>query len=229
MLREHRKDESALIERDGVLCPIAVCDVPGAGQDEPSGFIGVGLPARAGPSGQRGVSRASPRCPDGGANPGSRSGAVSKPGPPGPGRADPHRKPWAAAPGLTVGPMNDDRLAFWRERHLCTLTTIRPDGSPHVVPVGVTFDPGAGIARVITDGTSRKARNVERAGAAARAAVCQVDGGRWATLEGTAVVRRDRESVAEAERRYAERYRTPSPNPGRVVIEITVDRILGRA
>lgn len=125
--------------------------------------------------------------------------------------------------------MNDDRLAFWRERHLCTLTTIRPDGSPHVVPVGVTFDPGAGIARVITDGTSRKARNVERAGGAARAAVCQVDGGRWATLEGTAVVRRDRESVAEAERRYAERYRTPSPNPGRVVIEITVDRILGRA
>ncbi|MEU1563858.1 pyridoxamine 5'-phosphate oxidase family protein, partial [Streptomyces mirabilis] len=29
-------------------------------------------------------------------------------------------------------------LTFWRERHLCTLTTLRADGSPHVVPVGVT-------------------------------------------------------------------------------------------
>ena len=33
--------------------------------------------------------------------------------------------------------------------------------------------------------------------------------------------------VAEAERRYAERYRTPRPNPERVVIEITVNRLLG--
>ncbi|MEV0780869.1 pyridoxamine 5'-phosphate oxidase family protein, partial [Streptomyces sp. NPDC050428] len=29
-------------------------------------------------------------------------------------------------------------LAFWHERHLSTLTTLRPDGTPHVVPVGVT-------------------------------------------------------------------------------------------
>ena len=31
-------------------------------------------------------------------------------------------------------------LAFLTERHLATLTTLRPDGSPHVVPVGVTYD-----------------------------------------------------------------------------------------
>jgi F420H(2)-dependent biliverdin reductase len=31
----------------------------------------------------------------------------------------------------------------------------------------------------------------------------------------------------EAERRYAERYRPPRPNPDRVVIEITVTGLLG--
>lgn len=119
---------------------------------------------------------------------------------------------------------SEDFRRFWRERHLCTLTTLRRDGSPHVVPVGVTLDPEKGVARVITSGSSRKARN---AAATGRVAVCQVDGRRWSTLEGRAVVRADPEAVAEAERRYAERYRTPRVNPERVVIEITVTRVLG--
>ncbi|OIJ69625.1 pyridoxamine 5'-phosphate oxidase family protein [Streptomyces mangrovisoli] len=120
-------------------------------------------------------------------------------------------------------------LAFWREKHLCTLTTLRPDGSPHVVPVGVTYDPGERLARVITNGTSAKVRHVLACGEeSARVAVCQVDGRRWATLEGRAFVRTDRPRVAEAERRYAERYgRTPAPNPSRVVIEIELTRALG--
>ncbi|WP_340384606.1 PPOX class F420-dependent oxidoreductase [Streptomyces sp. SS7] len=120
---------------------------------------------------------------------------------------------------------DDDR--FWQERHICFLTTHRPDGSPHLVPVGVTFDPEAGIARVISSAGSRKVRNVRAAGPGATAAVGQVDGRRWCTLEGTAVVKDDPESVAEAERRYAERYRQPRPNPERVVIEITVTRVMG--
>jgi PPOX class probable F420-dependent enzyme len=120
----------------------------------------------------------------------------------------------------------DSFLAFWRERHLCTLTTLRPDGTPHVTPVGVTLDADAGVARVITSGGSRKARN---AAATGRVAICQVDGRRWSTLEGRAVVRADPAAVREAERRYAERYRTPRPNPQRVVIEITVTRVLGNA
>ena len=33
--------------------------------------------------------------------------------------------------------------------------------------------------------------------------------------------------IAEAERRYAQRYRQPRENPERVVIEIAVDRLLG--
>jgi IS605 OrfB family transposase len=43
MLREHRKGESDLIERDGVFYLIAVCDIPEAEQYEPSGFVGVDL------------------------------------------------------------------------------------------------------------------------------------------------------------------------------------------
>ena len=116
-------------------------------------------------------------------------------------------------------------LTFLTERHLATLTTLRADGSPHVVPVGITYDPGTGTARVITSGGSAKARHV-RAGHG-RVAVCQVDGRRWVTLEGTAVVRDDADSVRDAEERYSLRYRRPRENPARVVIEISVDRILG--
>lgn len=116
-------------------------------------------------------------------------------------------------------------LAFLTERHLATLTTLRADGSPHVVPVGVTFDPGTATARVITSGTSAKARHVRDG--RERVAVCQVDGRRWLTLEGTAVVRDDADAVADAVARYALRYRQPRVNPARVVIEISVDRVLG--
>jgi PPOX class probable F420-dependent enzyme len=118
-------------------------------------------------------------------------------------------------------------LDFLTERHLATLTTLRPDGSPHVVPVGVTYDAATGTARVITSGTSAKARHVRDG--QQRVAVCQVDGRRWLTLEGTAVVRDDPAAVADAVTRYARRYRQPRENPARVVLEISVDRVLGNA
>ncbi|MFE9001762.1 pyridoxamine 5'-phosphate oxidase family protein [Streptomyces sp. NPDC007875] len=133
---------------------------------------------------------------------------------------------------MAVDPRNPDPeyLDFWRERHLCTLTTPRPDGTPHVVPVGVTYDPEAGLARVIANRHSRKVAHVRAAGeGGARVAVCQLAGKRWATLEGLAVVREDPELIAEAVRRYAERYeRTPRPNPDRVLIEIALTRAMGK-
>ncbi|MFI1885398.1 pyridoxamine 5'-phosphate oxidase family protein [Streptomyces jumonjinensis] len=132
---------------------------------------------------------------------------------------------------LDMSSLSPEYLAFWREYHLCTLTTQRPDGSPHVVPVGVTFDPGTGFARIITNKGSRKVANILQSADAggARVAVCQVDRGRWATLEGRARVRTEAETVADAVGRYAERYgRMPAPNPDRVVIEIAVTRALGR-
>ncbi len=118
--------------------------------------------------------------------------------------------------------------AFVAERHLATLTTLRPDGSPHVVAVGFTWDPAAGLARVITFALSTKARNV-LAAPGRRAAISQVDGARWLTLEGPATVTDDDARVAEGVRRYAERYRPPGERADRVVIEIAVDRVLGRA
>jgi PPOX class probable F420-dependent enzyme len=124
--------------------------------------------------------------------------------------------------------LSPEALAFLAERHLATLTTLRPDGSPHVVAVGFTWDPEAGLARVITFATSRKARNL-MARPGSRAAVSQVDGGRWLTLEGQATVTNDPTRVAEGVRRYARRYRQPGERPDRVVIEIAVDRVLGRA
>src|SRR5690606_41736284 len=97
-------------------------------------------------------------------------------------------------------------LAFWRERLFPTLTTLRPDGSPHVVPVGVTYDPEHRLARIITRRTSRKAAHV---GAAqpdgARVAVCQVDVGRWATVEEEAWLRT--EPVRSVERRVGGKWR----------------------
>lgn len=114
-------------------------------------------------------------------------------------------------------------LDFWTERHLCTLTTLRADGRPHVVPVGAALDLDQRCAWVITGGGSRKARN---AAAEPRVAICQVDGARWSTLEGRAEVRSDEASVARAVERYASRYRQPRPNPERVALRIEVDRFL---
>jgi PPOX class probable F420-dependent enzyme len=125
------------------------------------------------------------------------------------------------------GSLAPEFLAFLAERHLATLTTLRADGNPHVVPVGVTYDATTGLARVITSGTSAKARHVRDG--RSRVAVCHVDGRRWLTLEGTAVVKDDAASVADAVERYAQRYRRPRENPARVVLEISVDRILGNA
>lgn len=115
------------------------------------------------------------------------------------------------------------------ERHLATLTTLRADGSPHVVPVGFTWDPEAGVVRITTNDGSVKRKNAERLtadGTPPRAAVCQVDGGRWITLEGPITVSRDPEEIAEAVRRYARRYREPSENPSRVVLVMTPDKVM---
>lgn len=136
-----------------------------------------------------------------------------------------------AVTGEDLHARGEEFAEFWREYHLCSLTTLRRDGSPHVVAVGVTLDLDTATARVITRRGSQKVANVRRGAGSpdggARVAVSQVDRGRWSTLEGIAVVREDRASVTDAEARYAARYRTPRENPERVVIEIAVTRILG--
>lgn len=117
-------------------------------------------------------------------------------------------------------------LLFLTERHLATLTTLRPDGRPHVVPVGFTYEPERQRARIITFASSVKARNVAlRPGSPS--VLCQLDGARWLTLEGAATLCNDARGNAEAETRYAERYRSPSQRPDRVTIEIEVATMVG--
>lgn len=127
---------------------------------------------------------------------------------------------------MTVLPASTDFRDFWTERRLCTVTTLRPDGTPHVVPMGVAVEFEADRAWAITSGRSRKARNIAAA-PGARIAVCCLDGARWSTLEGIAVVLDDPASVAEAERRYAARYKVPRENVARVAVRIEVSRVLG--
>ena len=122
--------------------------------------------------------------------------------------------------------LTSSQLEFMRENYLATLTTLRPNGSPHVVPVGFTFDIDNNIVRVITFAKSMKARHAAPGG---RAVVSQVDRGRWITLEGTVRLRTEAEIVAKAVDAYAGRYRQPKVREDRVVIEITVDKVMGRA
>lgn len=120
------------------------------------------------------------------------------------------------------------RLEFVTDRHLATLTTLRPDGTPHVVPVAFTWDAEAGVARITTRRSSAKVRYARRADGEplGRAALCQVDGRRWLTLEGTAEVVEDPVEIADAVRRYGERYRHREHDPERVVLRVAVDRAM---
>lgn len=130
----------------------------------------------------------------------------------------------AVSKGRRATPVSSGVEAFLAEPRIATLTTIRPDGTPHVAPVRFTWDGATSTARVLTVGTARKARNVAVGG---RAVLCQPDGFRWVTLEGSATVSDAAERVTTAARRYHRRYGSPPPEPaGRVVIEIAVDRVL---
>ncbi len=115
-------------------------------------------------------------------------------------------------------------LDFLTERHHATLVTMREDGTPHVVPVGFGWDHEHHLVRIITFATSVKARHAARGG---RAAISQVDGARWITLEGTVRLSTDPAAVAAAVAAFALRYRTPGERADRVALEIAVDRVLG--
>ncbi|CAM3655243.1 pyridoxamine 5'-phosphate oxidase family protein [Isoptericola cucumis] len=128
--------------------------------------------------------------------------------------------------------LNPEQLVFVTERHLATLTTLRADGSPHVVPVAFTWDVDEGVARTTARRTSVKVANARRTaadGSAPRAAVCQVDGGRWMTLEGTIEVSEDPQEIDDAVARYGKRYRQLEHDPDRVVLRLRVDRVMASA
>ena len=121
-----------------------------------------------------------------------------------------------------------EALEFLGERHLATLSIPRQGRSPHVTPVGFTWDDNTATARVITFADAQKVKLVQKA-EPAMVSLCQVDGGRWLALEGQAQVHSDQERCSEGVRRYAERYRPPKERGAtRRVIEISVQRVSGR-
>ena len=126
--------------------------------------------------------------------------------------------------------LSPEMQKFVTERHLASLTIVTTTGRPHVTPVGFTWDQENQLIRVITWAGSTKVKILQRSEHPLKAAICQVDGGRWVTLEGTAVVSADELRCSEGTERYATRYSEPKDRgEDRRVIEITVNRILGRA
>lgn len=127
---------------------------------------------------------------------------------------------------LGAGRLADRRLTgaghlFVTERHLAILSTPSVGGRIHSVPVGFTLEDG--ILRIITSDRTQKVRNIERAG---HATVAQVAGRQWISLDGSARIERTPDAVAHAVALYSARYREPSVNPIRVVIEVTVTGVL---
>ncbi len=120
--------------------------------------------------------------------------------------------------------LTPDGDRFVTDYHLATLSTLAPGGLLHVVAVGFTW--ADGVVRIITMDGSQKVRNIERD---PRATVAQVAGAQWLSFAGRARIVRDADAVAHAVALYAARYRQPRPNPTRVVIELTPERILGSA
>lgn len=126
----------------------------------------------------------------------------------------------------TPDQLTDDELAFLTARHLGTLTTLRPDGTPHVSAMAFAYEGTPHRVLMITREGSVKVRNIDRHG---YAAIAQVDGPRWLALEGPARVLRDEAGIADAVDAFERRYRPASPRVDRVGIQIDVTRVMGRA
>jgi general stress protein 26 len=90
--------------------------------------------------------------------------------------------------------------------------------------MGIALSADGDVAWGITSRTSRKVAHLR---ADARIAVNQVDGRRWSTIEGSAEVIAEEDTVDEAVRAYAARYRQPRENPSRVAVRIAITRVIG--
>jgi PPOX class probable F420-dependent enzyme len=126
---------------------------------------------------------------------------------------------------FTPEALTPEMIDFLTVRHLATLTTQRRDGSPHVVPVGFSYDAADRRVRIISGAGSQKARNAARGSVGL---VCQVDGGRWLTLEGRCELRTDDASLAKCGAGYEARYGHPPRRAGWASLEIVVERCFGR-
>ena len=116
-------------------------------------------------------------------------------------------------------------VEFVTEHHLAVLTLVRANGRPHSTPVGFTWDSENGLARVITWSGSVKSRLL--AAGPIPGSICQVDGGRWVTLEGSCSVTAEPEACSYGVARYTSRYSAPKDRGSdRRVVIMDVEHIL---
>lgn len=119
-----------------------------------------------------------------------------------------------------------DAQALLAGRHIATLSTHRPDGSIHVVPVAFMHDPADGLVRIIAPAPTQKVKHIRRGSAAV---LSFVDGGLWMTVEGDAVVRDDGDAVARALDAYTAKYGPPhGQRSDYVAVELRPTRVMGR-
>nr|WP_246299421.1 pyridoxamine 5'-phosphate oxidase family protein [Nocardioides panaciterrulae] len=109
---------------------------------------------------------------------------------------------------------------FWAEPRLATLGTVRPDGSPHLVPVKAMRQDEA--FWVLTRRDSVKVRNVLATG---RASLAEHTRTTWVSVEGKARIRYDADLLAAARTAYERRHGNPS-TWGDCVLVVEVDRVL---
>jgi F420H(2)-dependent biliverdin reductase len=130
---------------------------------------------------------------------------------------------------LDLDKLPDRTMAFLTERAFAALTTIRPDSRPHTALVGYTYDLDTRECWLILRGSGVKYRNLVAAGGEQSVTLCQnnVDG-RWITFEGILRIEAGPDALAEALRRYRERYGGQiGDDPNRICAVLAVARAYG--
>jgi PPOX class probable F420-dependent enzyme len=121
----------------------------------------------------------------------------------------------------------DEQVAFLEHQHSAAMVTLRPDGTPHTVRVGVALVDG----RVWSSGTQQRARtgHLRRD---PRSNMFVYDGGwRYLTLEGTVTILEGEAAPELSLRLFQEMQREmePPPEPGKLMWagrQVTFDEFL---
>jgi PPOX class probable F420-dependent enzyme len=109
----------------------------------------------------------------------------------------------------------DDHVAFLEHQHSAAMITLRPDGTPHAVRVGVALVDG----RVWSSGTQQRART-RHLRRDPRSTMFVYDGGwRYLTLEGSVTILEGEDAPELSLRLFQEMQRemAPRPEPGKLM------------
>jgi PPOX class probable F420-dependent enzyme len=121
----------------------------------------------------------------------------------------------------------DEQVAFLEQQHSAAMITLRPDGTPHAVRVGVALVDG----RVWSSGTQARART-RHLRRDSRSTMFVYDGSwRYLTLEGTVTILEGKDAPELSLRLFQEMQREmePRPEPGKLMWagrQVTFDEFL---